>query len=348
MGIRDLLISFGEDAPSGDNLEYDPVFQDLEMAAKPGEERQAGTEIIAAEDPDFRDVANKARAVLERSHDLRAAMYYTHASVMMNGFPGLADGTSYIRGALEEFWDSCHPELDLDDPDDMALFRVNTLRGLIDGATVMRGVRIAPLTLSNAFGRVTLRDLAVADGEMEAPEGADLITDPAAISAAFQDTDAATLGEIAAAARQALEDVRAIEQVFDEKVPGQGPDLSPLVKVLMKATQRLNEATGGDPDEATAEEAGDPGDGTALSGAAAAAARQASAPGTINSPADVHKALDRILEYYRKHEPSSPLPILLERAKRLVGADFVTIMKDMAPLGVENVYLIGGIEEAEE
>lgn len=346
MALSDLLSSFGDLAPSGEDLEYDTEFQALEMAAKPGEERQAGAEIIAAEDPDFRDVAKRATGILKRSHDLRAAMYFTFAAGMTRGFEGVAEGTSYLRGVLETYWDSCYPELDLDDPDDMALFRVNTLRGLTDGTNVMRALREAPLTLSTAFGRVTLRDLAVADGEMEAPAGAQLITDAATISAAFQDTDPKALAAIAAAARQALEDVRAIDKVFDEKVPGQGPDLAPLVKLLRKAVERLNDVTGTG-DEQVAETADEVSD-AASEPVASTGRASTGAPEVLSSPAEVQKALDRILDYYRKHEPSSPLPILLERAKRLVGADFVTILKDMAPDGVENVFLIGGITDEDE
>ncbi|WP_108263181.1 type VI secretion system protein TssA [Mangrovicoccus ximenensis] len=210
MSIHDHLTAFSEAAPSGEDPEYDADFQALERAAKPGEERQAGAEILAAEEPDYRDVAARAEEVLSRCHDLRAALYYTHAAAALRGYPGLAEGLSYIRALLQDFWDSCHPELDHDDPDDMALFRVNTLSGLTDGTTVLRAVRSAPLTLSNAFGRVTLRDLEIADGEREPSEAVPAITDPAAIAAAFQDTDPAALAEIAAAARQALGDARAM------------------------------------------------------------------------------------------------------------------------------------------
>ena len=346
MALQDTLAAFSDAQPSGADPEYDADFQELERAARPGEERQAGAEIIAAEEPDYRDVAQRAEAILERCHDLRVAVYFILGAAWQRGFPGLADGTSYVRGVLETFWDSCHPELDRDDPEDMALFRVNTMRGLTDGATVLRAVRHAPLALSNAFGRVTLRDLEVADGEREPREGEEVIADPAKISAAFQDTDPETLSGIAEAARRALADIRAIEAVFDTQVPGQGPDLAPLSKLLFKAVKRLDEATGGAPaDAAAADEdgaAGAPAQPAATAGAAGGP------PGTITSQADVTKALDRILEYYRRHEPSSPLPVLLERAKRLVGADFVTIMKDMAPGGVDNVYLIGGIEVDEE
>jgi type VI secretion system protein ImpA len=67
--------------------------------------------------------------------------------------------------------------------------------------------------------------------------------------------------------------------------------------------------------------------------------------GGISGPGDVINALDRIMDYYARQEPSSPIPILLARAKRLVNADFMTIVKDMAPSGVDNVSLIGGLSD---
>ena len=41
MDVQAYLASRGEDAPSGDNLEYDMDFINLELAAAPGVERQA-------------------------------------------------------------------------------------------------------------------------------------------------------------------------------------------------------------------------------------------------------------------------------------------------------------------
>jgi type VI secretion system protein ImpA len=69
--------------------------------------------------------------------------------------------------------------------------------------------------------------------------------------------------------------------------------------------------------------------------------------GAITTPLDVENALDRIMAYYAAYEPSSPVPVILKRAKRLVGADFMTIMKDIAPGGVDNVMLVGGIASEE-
>ena len=74
MDIADLLKSHGDDEPSGENLEYDPAFISLELAAQPGEERQIGDSIIAAEEADHDEVIAQAMDVLGRSHDLRAAV----------------------------------------------------------------------------------------------------------------------------------------------------------------------------------------------------------------------------------------------------------------------------------
>ncbi|MFQ5624767.1 MAG: type VI secretion system protein TssA [Paracoccaceae bacterium] len=340
MDYASLLESHGDDAPSGENLEYDPAFTDLELAAQPGEEHQVGDEVIPAEEPDFKEVAEKAVAVLERSHDLRAAAFLAQAQLHLEGLPGFAGVTNYIRRCLEEYWDTCHPQLDEDDDNDPTM-RVNAVLTLADPGGVLRSLRLAPLTDSRTFGRFSLRDVAIANGDIAAPEGMSPVPDSASVSAAFQDTDPELLGEMLSAARSAAGDIDAIEAKFDEMVPGQGPDLDDLKKILRQAVKRLSEASGEDFEEAgdgaEAEDAGD--------AAAGGRVAVAGAVGRISGPNDVISALDRIIEYYARNEPSSPLPLLLERAKRLVNADFLSIVKDMAPSGVENVNLIGGLED---
>lgn len=332
------LASHGDDAPSGSNLEYDQVFTDLLLAAQPAEERQVGDQIIPQQEPDPAAIIRRASAVLERSHDLRAAVLLGYGELRANGFPGFATATGYIRRCLQEFWATCHPQLDADDDDDPTM-RTNAVLGLCDPDTVLRAVRLAPLTRSSSFGRVSLRDLAIAEGEIEPPAGMDGVPDRAALAAAFRDTPADELAAILVGARAALADVEAINAIFDDKLPGRGPDLGPLLKLLRRVVARL------------ASEAGEPetpaGDAEAAAMPAPAApdpgaARAAS--GEITSLREVEQALDRIAAYYARFEPSSPVPILLARAKKLVGADFITIVNELAPGGVDNVKLIGGLE----
>ena len=336
-----MLESHGEGAPSGENLEYDPDFIAMELAGQPEEERQAGSEIVEGSDPDYKDLAAKSRVILERSHDIRAAVYLADSELRLNGLTGFAEVTAYIRGCLEEYWDTCHPQLDEEDDDD-PMMRINAVSGLAGRTTVLRGLRNAAyLTNSRVLGRVTLRDFDILNGEAE-PKEDETPKSTSEIEAAFTDTADDELEAFYNAAKSALDDVTAIDSVFLEKTPGYGPSLEELQKLLGKIVKLLAKYVQTDePLPEAAVEAVEQG------AVARPAASSGGAPGSIETRSDVTATLDRLMDYYAKHEPSSPLPILLKRAKRLVGADFMEIIKDLAPDGAANVRLIGGDAETE-
>ena len=343
------LAALDADAPSGPDLEYDPEFIALELANAPGEERVIGDAVIPAEDPDFAEVARAATALLGRSRDLRVAVILANATLRTEGLTGFETVLGYIRSGLEDHWDSVHPQLDAEDDDDPTM-RVNAVLGLTDRGGVLAALRAAPLAESRAFGQVSLRDVKIAEGELPAPAEGEMPT-PQTIAAAFMDSDAGELAARAEAAETSLGHVRAISAAFDSHIGSDGPDLEPLERVLREIVRRFSEHVAAPADDAGDEtpemEIGEALE-TAPTAPAPRVAPMASASGAIASPEDVKRAIDRIIDYYARTEPSSPVPLLLTRARRLVSADFLAIMKDMAPLGVENVALIGGLEDEDE
>jgi type VI secretion system protein ImpA len=70
-----------------------------------------------------------------------------------------------------------------------------------------------------------------------------------------------------------------------------------------------------------------------------------SVSGAINNNQDVLKALAMICDYYKKHEPSSPVPIFLERATRLVGKSFMEVLENIAPNGVDQAMVFKGKQD---
>ena len=66
---------------------------------------------------------------------------------------------------------------------------------------------------------------------------------------------------------------------------------------------------------------------------------------TINSRADAIRALDAVAEYFRRSEPSSPIPLFVERAKRLVAKDFLEVLADIAPDAVSVARSAGGLKD---
>jgi len=83
--------------------------------------------------------------------------------------------------------------------------------------------------------------------------------------------------------------------------------------------------------------------GSAEGGAAGAAGGHA--VGGIKSRQDAIRAIDTIAAFFRQNEPSSPVPILLDRAKNLVGKSFLDALKEIAPEGVAAAKLAGGIKD---
>jgi type VI secretion system protein ImpA len=49
-----------------------------------------------------------------------------------------------------------------------------------------------------------------------------------------------------------------------------------------------------------------------------------------------------ICKYYADVEPSSPVPILLNRAKYLVTSDFIQIVQNLLPDGISQLEQIKG------
>jgi type VI secretion system protein ImpA len=67
----------------------------------------------------------------------------------------------------------------------------------------------------------------------------------------------------------------------------------------------------------------------------------------IKSRQDAIRALDAVSAFFRVHEPSSPVPLFIERAKRLVSKTFMEVLEDIAPDSVSHAKLIGGIKSDE-
>ena len=58
--------------------------------------------------------------------------------------------------------------------------------------------------------------------------------------------------------------------------------------------------------------------------------------------ADALRLLDLVIEFYERFEPSSPLPLLIGRARRLADLSFMDILRDMAPEGLSQAERIAG------
>jgi len=347
--LEALLLEVEPGAPCGPDLEYDPAFLALEREAVGKPEVQYGATITPAVPPDWKAVRRMAGELLGRSRDLRLALHLLRAELALDGIAGLADGLVLIERLLAERWDSVHPMLDSDDGNDPTL-RINSLAILADAGTLVRELKEASLLVLPGLGPLSIRLLEIANGEAAAGDEAERIA-PASIERAIADLAPGALQAAVEALGRALEAAVNIEVSLVRQVgSAQALNLDPLVRPLRKAHEFLARQQDGEavpaPAEGNAAPAG-AGDGGAASMAPAAGARGGN--GTdIATRDDVLRTLERLVQYYRQHEPSSPVPILLERARRLVPMTFFEILQDLAPDGVAQMAVIRGPELARQ
>jgi type VI secretion system protein ImpA len=67
--------------------------------------------------------------------------------------------------------------------------------------------------------------------------------------------------------------------------------------------------------------------------------------GEITCREDVVRMLDKACQYFARNEPTSPVPLILERAKRLIGKNFLEILRDMAPDGLQQAQNVAGVTD---
>ncbi|NMY83826.1 type VI secretion system protein TssA [Pseudomonas sp. WS 5411] len=335
MDVPLLLTAVSATSPCGEDLEYDADFLHLERAAQGQPERSMGDAILPAEPPDWRSIQQQCLDLLQRSKDLRITHFLLQSSLALQGVGGLASVLTLISELLQQYWADLHPRLDADDHNDPTV-RINALAGMTCDTNI-RLLRESVLTRSRAFGPVSLRGALNASGLQSFP-GETLGTEQ--LAGAFLDSDPEQLQATHAALVEARAACETIEKHVSEQVgSAQGVDLGALKYLLKQALQIFSQFAAQSGNSREPEVVSDDSHASVEHAAAPAAPRNT---GEIASRDEVLRDLDRILAYYTRHEPSSPLPVLLNRAKNLVHADFATIVRNLIPDGMSQFENLRG------
>ncbi|MDR6960236.1 type VI secretion system protein ImpA [Pseudomonas brassicacearum] len=341
MDVPLLLAAVSATSPCGEDLEYDADFLRLERDSRGQPERSMGDSILPAEPPEWRSIQQQSLDLLQRSKDLRITHFLLQSSLALEGIPGLARVLTLTSELLKQYWAELHPRLDADDDNDPTV-RINALAGLTSDVTI-RLLRESILARSRTFGAVSLRAAANASGLQSFPDeslGAEQL------AGALLDSDPEQLELTRAALLEARGAAEAIEQqVSDQVGSAQGVDLGPLKQPLKMALQILGQFAPQSGDSELPDASGDDNAAPTEYASAPSAPRNtgtSTVSGEINNRDDVLRSLDRILAYYTRHEPSSPLPVLLNRAKNLVHADFAAIVRNLIPDGMSQFENLRG------
>lgn len=356
--------------PSGADLRSDARFHALENQLEPAN-RKARLHLIenggnGSVDLDWDRLAGDARDLAATGRDLRLLIIVVRLMVNQQGMAGLAEGLKLLADTVRQYWDSLHPAL-RENPSrrEAALRRSNALYQIENSdAGILCDVEFVTLLNVRGVGPVTGGDLAAAAlsrgaflaeqptglGEKELSEMAarhELRVNRASAAcratAAERPDELAALAGATAASESALAD---LEAALDPHVTENGIAVRfpAMARMLSRIRQTL---AAGSAAQQTGKEAPvmpspAPAPGTPPTTAPVA---PAGAPLQVNSRRDVEKCLDLIVDFYERTEPSSPIPHLARRLRKMVPMNFMQLMEEIAPSGIKEFRNVAGVVE---
>lgn len=312
--------------PCGENLE------DTQLLASFDAFRLFGQATPLDPQPDWREIKTRSLGALAQSKDIRLLAHLSAGVLRTDGLLSFLALIPVAAHWIEQYWDSVYPLVD-----DDAILRKNALNSFADRMAIVDGVRRTPLVVNRQLGSFSLRDIEIANGQLTPSDSDSTPANQAQIAAAFAAAPPEEIVALKAAVAAAIDALQAIEAKMraaggSEAAPAFDPLISPLV--LMRRVIHEQAPQGGaatESGEASVTDAPTGGGPTAVGG--------------IRSRQDAIRALDAVAAFFRQNEPSSPIPLFIDRAKRLVAKDFLEVLADIAPDALGQARTAGGLKE---
>ncbi len=317
-----------EAQPCGPDLEYDNEFLALSQAAAGKPESQFGP----AEPPEWRKVVEIAEGLFDRTRDLRVAVQWVRGMLHTQGYSALVVGIKLLNGLLQAQWEHIHP---LPDPEDNDPYgRVNALTLLREQAGLLGDLRDARLVEDRAIGLLLVRDVEAALGLANVSAGRSEMTKDQVVK--MLEAALAKTPTLRADCLEAVVQLRALMSQVSDKLGSDAPDLRPLFAIANGVAGLLPTEVlpfDGSPDSAESDGAG-----------SAAGGRARGLSGSVSSRDEALRAIDLVIEYLERAEPTNPAPLFLRRARQLVGHNFLQLMKVLAPDALAEVARTVGVD----
>jgi type VI secretion system protein ImpA len=329
----DLLNPIAGSNPSGANLRYDPVYDQLKEARRQDDAGPQGDWQHERKVADYRIVVDlTGKALAERSKDLQLAVWLTDAALHREGFAGLQQGLDLLRGLLEQFWDTLYPEIEDDDLEPRSL-----LLGWV-GERLVDAVRSIPIT-AGGFGLLQYQESRRTGSEEDAAQSdAKRAARTAAIAEGKPtvedfDKDAASTPTAQyeawlAALDGCLASTTSLATLCDEKFGNDGPGFVPLRTALEEVRHTTNQILQKRPGRVAAESQPEPeleprpepepvfNPAEAAAPAAPPPPRKAVIGLEPDSLENVAPRLQAVAKFLRAQDAYSPAPYLMLRGYR--------------------------------
>jgi type VI secretion system protein ImpA len=329
---RSLLDPISEAAPCGQALDGASLlaFDDFRVFAQtvaldaPVEAPDDGREVERRrpprpfDSPEWLVIRERSCAALTASKDLRLLALLGAALLRTDGPYAFCQSVSIAASWLDQFWADVYPRAGED-----TIERQSALSAFNDHFAVVEPLRRVLLVDSRQHGRFSLRDIEATP------------TSPA-IAAAFDELSLDDLHRGWVCVDNALDALERMDARLRQADPDPLLSFDELSVQLKKLERALRVQLARRPESGVSVE--EPG----------SAHEPGTAPlasGPIRTRQDAIRAIDAVTTFFKETEPSSPVPLLLDRAKRLVSKSFLEVLADIAPGALGEARVASGVRD---
>lgn len=317
-----LLASFDEFRLYGRTKPFEPSSDSADGARKTLEDRDERP-------PDWEEIKNRSLEALQKSKDLRLLVHLGTALLRTDGLPAFVDTVNVASRWLEEYWGETYPQVDGD-----GILRRSALNCFADPVAVIDALRRTPIVRSRQHGAFSLREIDVASGQVP-PAAGEARKDEAQVNAAFGTIPVEDLTALEQRVAGAVASLKSIDEKMRAEVGTEAAPSFDLLSTQLAKIDRLLRA------QLALRPGGAPLEGAESDGGGQAAA--AAPVGVIRSREDAIRSLEAVAEFFRRNEPSSPVPLFCDRAKRLISKDFLEVLADVAPEALGSAKAASGV-----
>lgn len=357
--LQKLLKPCQGSSPVGENLEYSPAFLEMMSLSERTPEQQYGDAIQAAREPDWAKLLSSSVTVAESTRDLRVAVRIIDSLCHTGQWSGLAFGLKLVANWVTEYWDAIYPELDSDDNLDPTS-RLSVLSYLVNDDLLLNSIQNLPLLVHRTVGTISLRDYRVL---FQANENASPWLSRGEIDAAFMNEPIEGLRTQKQFIDDCIVSFDTLDSFLVEKVgihAWSGTRLREIldyastihdkyVTLISQMSSAINTplevSHGSIAPISTTENSNSVVAFNATSALGQSPIVQTVTRGLsqVTSRAEAAAALDSVCTYFEQNEPASPVPLLLQRAKRLIPMSFAEILRELSPSEGSNLlqHLMG-------
>jgi type VI secretion system protein ImpA len=326
--LAQLAEPIGPEASCGESLEDTPTLAAFDAY------RLFGLLTAPQNEPDWRELRSASLAALARSKDLRVLAHLAAATAHTGKLADTLRIFPLIEQWLERYWDEVYPRIDSD-----AIMRKNAISDFADRIAVIDGLRRLPLVTHPQLGSFSLRDIDIISGTQTNPDKDNQPRSQSELEAALKNADAQPLAQIASLAAKARTSLAATQEIM--RVRGGGSSATPQLEALSAQLARIQQIVG----PRLAESAGSQTQTPATDSAVSSGSSEAFVGGAVKSRQDAIRALEAVAGYFRRHEPSSPVALIIERAKRMISMDFLEVIAELAPDALDQARRAAGVRD---